>query len=69
MKLTFDQLVICQEQSLRLLNLTILEMNEALEFDNDNDILIYYLQSQIDAINEHLDSLGFNAELLTLKYK
>jgi hypothetical protein len=69
MKLTFDQLVICQEHSLRLLNLTIREMNEALESDNDNDILVYYLQSQINAINEHLDSLGFDAELLTLKYK
>ena len=30
MKLTFDQLVVCQEHSLRLLNLVIREMNEAL---------------------------------------
>jgi hypothetical protein len=61
MKLTFDQLVICQEYSLRLLNLTIREMNEALESENDNDILVYYLQSQIDAINEHLESLNFKS--------
>ena len=68
MKLTFDQLVVCQEHSLRLLNLVIREMNEALDSDNDNDMLIYYYQSEINKINDHLDSLGFNAELLNLQY-
>ena len=67
MKLTFDQLVICQEHSLRLLNLTIREMNEALDSENDNEILIYHYQSEINKINDHLDSLNFNAELLNLK--
>ena len=67
MKLTFDQLVICQVHSLRLLNLTISEMNEALDSENDNEILIYHYQSEIDKINDHLDSLNFNAELLNLK--
>jgi hypothetical protein len=67
MKLTFDQLVICQEHSLRLLNLIIREMNEALDSENDNEILIYHYQSEIDKINDHLDSLNFNAELLNLK--
>ena len=67
MKLTFDQLVICQEHSLRLLNLTISEMNEALDSENDNEILIYHYQSEINKINDHLNSLNFNAELLNLK--
>ena len=57
MKLTFDQLVICQLHSLRLLNLTIHEMNKAKEKDNDG--LVDYLQGDIDKINDHLDSLNF----------
>jgi hypothetical protein len=38
-------------------------MNEALDSENDNEILIYHYQSEINKINDHLNSLNFNAEL------
>jgi hypothetical protein len=49
-----EQLVICQRHSLRLLNATWRELNDA-----KNEELINYLQKEIDEIWNHLESIGY----------
>jgi hypothetical protein len=53
-----DQLVICQSHSLRLLNATIKELNEAKK-ESTSEELINYLQKEIDDIWIHLESIGY----------
>lgn len=53
-----DQLVICQSHSLRLLNATIKELNEAKK-ESTSEELINYLQKEIDDIWRHLESIGY----------
>lgn len=53
-----DQLVICQSHSLRLLNATLRELNDAKK-ESASEELINYLQKEIDEIWNHLESIGY----------
>jgi len=53
-----DQLVICQSHSLRLLNATWRELNDAKK-ESASEELINYLQKEIDEIWNHLESIGY----------
>jgi hypothetical protein len=56
--MTKDQLVICQSHSLRLLNATLRELNDAKK-ESASEELINYLQKEIDEIWNHLESIGY----------
>ena len=55
--MTKDQLVISTSHSLRLRNIFVKELNDAIKNNSISELIEFY-QKEVDEINNHLDSLG-----------
>jgi len=58
MKISTDQLVICQSHSLRLFNSIVVELNNALKENGCKELVSYY-RKELDEICKHLESIGY----------